>query len=238
MNSFEQFTSELRDVEAKTIALEHQYEELFRELGVTLFNHALDHDTATATMSFLYEYTDHVLKELCNSKFNKQTLACKAGCAHCCHLDVYCPAQVILYIADYIREQFSEDQIHSLLEKLDSYTAIKATIGDGKNPPCPFLNTDKQCEIYAARPITCRAFTSPDVNMCRKFIEIRSPEIKSIPQHSLIYRVHEMATTALQAAALRSNRDKAQVRFIPALAQALRNANLEDDWKAGKPFPP
>jgi len=68
----------------------------------------------------------------------------------------------------------SEEQIRELNKKLKPYIEEhNRIIREDKNKPdayltdtkCPFLQTDKTCEIYAYRPIGCQAFPKTDFGM-------------------------------------------------------------------------
>jgi Fe-S-cluster containining protein len=227
------FSSDLINLENRTAELEALYDGLFKSIGYHLYDYVLDNDGAESTLPYLYAYTDHAVQDLRKSRLNTQPLACRKSCAYCCHLTVKCPAQIVFHIAAHLRQTWANTEIDDLIQRLDLYTTARE---QGTLPPCPFLNAEAACTIYDIRPISCRAFTSADVRLCQGLVSERGNANATVPQHSLIYRVYEMATTALQGAALKQGRDKEQVLFQPALAAVLRHPELETEWKAGKPI--
>lgn len=89
-------------------------------------------------------------------------------CGKCCTL------ASILFAGRVLVGNPSKEQIKELNKKLNPYieeynriihkdkNKISAYLTDTK---CPFLQTDKTCEIYAYRPIGCQAFPKTDFGM-------------------------------------------------------------------------
>ncbi|MBV8272591.1 MAG: YkgJ family cysteine cluster protein [Cupriavidus sp.] len=105
-------------------------------------------DNDVKALGLLYEYVDRVMS------LAKGTIACKRGCATCCH------AEIALWQpeADLIAAKIGVPARR--LERDSSrygtpYTTTKA--------PCPFL-VNGACSIYAHRPLACRTMVNFDVD--------------------------------------------------------------------------
>ena len=95
-----------------------------------------------------------------NARKSGSWLACKPGCNQCC----YGPFEITQLDAQRLREGLTE------LFKRDPERAarvrkraVSAAVSDmGEDSPCPVLDLESgTCDLYAARPITCRAFGPP-----------------------------------------------------------------------------
>jgi Fe-S-cluster containining protein len=94
-----------------------------------------------AALDAVYEYVDRYFDAA------KNLVACKRGCANCCHGRVW----ISQAEADFIASKISRTapQIESI-EDEDSFP-----IRDNKFP-CTFLGDDLSCSIYENRPLVCR----------------------------------------------------------------------------------
>jgi Fe-S-cluster containining protein len=108
---------------------------------------------------------------------------CKIGCSDCCYALFDLSLIEALYIKSKFDERFAGEERERLLErankadrrihkiKRSAYQAHK----NGKSEQevladiatqrvrCPLLNDKEQCDLYAARPITCRLYGAPTV---------------------------------------------------------------------------
>jgi Fe-S-cluster containining protein len=99
-------------------------------------------------------------------------LACRAGCAHCCKLQVDALPHEVVDVVDYVRfgDHFTREERARILEKLR--LAVALTLGMNAdqyralNLRCPFLADNDTCSVYPVRPVSCRAFGSTDVEVC------------------------------------------------------------------------
>jgi Fe-S-cluster containining protein len=91
---------------------------------------------------------------------NGSWLACRPGCDHCC----YGPFEITQLDAERLQqglrdlEQSDPSRAARLLERVRAAHTTKLSDDD----PCPVLDPDSRtCDLYYARPITCRAFGPP-----------------------------------------------------------------------------
>lgn len=125
----------------------------------------------------------------------KKGLACRQGCAHCCYQPVIVYAPELFLLAAHIRNQ--EGMVEKILQ------AAKTTPGtqDKKYVACPLLE-ENACTAYAARPLSCHAFVSLDVNDCiSAFRYLSAPKIHSPGAYNILRDMCRMMLwTAMKAA--------------------------------------
>jgi Fe-S-cluster containining protein len=99
------------------------------------------------------------------------TLACKEGCAWCCHFSVDLRPVEVVRILDFIERFFSPGQREQLRAEVEANRAVLAGLDEiermQRNVKCPFL-IEGRCSIYAARPQTCRNYHATDAAGCQK----------------------------------------------------------------------
>jgi Fe-S-cluster containining protein len=133
----------------------------------TMVRDELGGDRSPETLADLTEnalgFTDEILQK-------QPPVACRAGCAWCCHLEVQLTGAEVFYIAETIRRAWTGDEQASLVERL---RAAWARIGSTPRVPdrpylaCPLLH-ENRCRAYEQRPLACRRWTSPDASLCEQ----------------------------------------------------------------------
>lgn len=97
------------------------------------------------------------------------SVACKAGCDHCCYQGVGVTPPEALAIADHLRRTRSPEELARITAHLaDSREKTRAlTFAERFSPqhPCPFLEA-AHCTIYDVRPLSCRGMNSLDADDC------------------------------------------------------------------------
>jgi len=95
--------------------------------------------------------------------------ACKRGCCHCCRYHIVTNIAEAHTLAQYIRREFSADQIAELRRRTERWHAwdnsrpgrhpappVARPIDLFRNDPyCPLL-VDGVCSVYPVRPVACR----------------------------------------------------------------------------------
>lgn len=106
---------------------------------------------------------------------------CKPGCTDCCLALFDVTLVEALYLNHKFNENFSDDKRESMIEKANTTdrqifklkraayqstqngedeNAVVEDMGK-KRVPCPLLNDEKHCEMYAYRPLACRIYGVP-----------------------------------------------------------------------------
>jgi Fe-S-cluster containining protein len=102
------------------------------------------------------------------------TLACKEGCAWCCHFSVDVRPVEVARILEFVEREFTPEQRRSVRAEIEgNRIALEGLDEDERaqrNVKCAFL-IDNRCSIYAARPQTCRNYHATDAAGCRKSFE-------------------------------------------------------------------
>ena len=97
------------------------------------------------------------------------TVACKAGCDHCCHQVVGITAPEALAIVDHVRHAWSLAEVSALAARVaDAYQRSRGLSSAQRfspEHPCPLLNAGK-CSVYEVRPLACRGVNSLSESDC------------------------------------------------------------------------
>jgi Fe-S-cluster containining protein len=98
------------------------------------------------------------------------TLACRAGCAWCCHFTIDVRAVEVFAILDHLDAGFTPERRAQVLAAARANAAALQGLDDvgrmALNVRCPFL-ADGTCSIYPVRPQTCRNYHATDAAGCR-----------------------------------------------------------------------
>lgn len=213
--------AEIAEVGKETRALAGRYDGIFSQLRLVL------HETVEAAETMADAARDAMtLADAASATFrdnfpNQPVLACKSGCAACCHLFVAVPPGVAEAIADHVEAILSPTERTILRQRLQEAAAAAQEAEDPVRlrRRCPLLGEDNRCSVYEVRPLTCRAFTSTSSLRCQQIVFDPAYATASVEQNQALYRIHVEATLALQVAAHR--------RGLPAEQKGLACALLE-----------
>jgi Fe-S-cluster containining protein len=97
------------------------------------------------------------------------SVACRAGCDHCCYQAVGVTAPEALAIADHVSRTFTDAELEALGTRLAELAARTRGLSSAQrfspDHPCPFLRSGR-CSIYEVRPLSCRGMNSLDATEC------------------------------------------------------------------------
>ncbi len=163
-------------------------------------------------------------------------IACKAGCAHCCHLKVVVTAPEAIQIADWLRARLDPGALDALRTRVvatdDRTHGMTVQQRLAAKIPCPLLASDR-CLVHEARPLSCRGANAYDAGVCRQSLE--HPD-RPIPLS--FYRpqvaINESLRTGMAAAAAANGLDGALLELIAALRTLLARPKAGDEWGAGR----
>jgi Fe-S-cluster containining protein len=162
----------------------------------------------------------------------RKALACRMGCAHCCHAWVSAKAPEVL-IAKAAIPQRERDAVRTAVEASFAVTGAAGVEDRARMAaPCPML-VQGRCRIYAARPATCRTAVSLDASICaRAFLPDALPEDIPTPDFHLVMR--RGYSIALAGALKQAGYDPVSYEFVAAMRAALAREDAEAAWLAGE----
>ncbi|MBL8723746.1 MAG: YkgJ family cysteine cluster protein [Planctomycetes bacterium] len=118
-------------------------------------------------------------------------VACRSGCAACCHLPVGLQLGEALRLAAACRHD------PDLVERIATAAAATAALPWSAlaGQPCPLLR-EGACAAYAARPLACRSLTSSDAAACARGVAGTG----DVPIDDVAFWLGQGAAAALEAA--------------------------------------
>jgi len=142
--------------------------------------------TATALLdegggSDAFIQTARVVQEMAESALARNRgdatrIACRAGCGHCCVLNVAVLEPEAVTIVAYLERKLPPSQFTSLRRQIDDLHGTLRWLDDEERirlrRPCAFLDQEGTCSIYPVRPLLCRGLNSTDPENCRQALEL------------------------------------------------------------------
>lgn len=169
------------------------------------------------------------------SSEKQKEIDCGSGCAWCCHEPLQMSILDAISVASHLLNTGSSG------ERLEQYCRDLAPFDNQRHKlkesfePCPFLDKDKRCQVYEARPVICRAFHSTDVSACQKIVESRA-EDRSTPMYTRLFGFVGLRLSGARKAVKDLGLDDRPV--ILALAVQLLLEDFEgtlEQWLEGEP---
>ncbi|MSP47865.1 MAG: hypothetical protein EXQ95_00925 [Alphaproteobacteria bacterium] len=165
----------------------------------------------------------------------EKPLACKKGCAHCCHLAVMTEGATVMRIADHVRETFTTAE-RTLLDmrlivyedKVEKMTQSQRSMA---RLPCPLL-VDGVCTVHPVRPLVCRSFNSYDVESCEKQIH-GGGSTGDIPAWNVPWLLGLALESGVKGALVESGYADGDLELGLALKAVLDHPHAGERWLAG-----
>jgi hypothetical protein len=160
-------------------------------------------------------------------------IACKRGCAFCCHGLVSASAPEVLRIARWIAlnaTAFPRMAPAAVIERGAPRAGHSVEELDRRKLACPLL-VDGACGAYSVRPINCRRLLSTSVDACRADFEGRGSGVPYVAEtmHKGTF-VRTLLLGAIDAAGFPVTR----YELSEALGLALTTPDAEQRWLAGE----
>jgi Fe-S-cluster containining protein len=168
------------------------------------------------------------------------TLACRAGCAWCCHFTVDVRAAEVFRILDFVEQSFTPEEKARVYAEVRTNSVALRKLGEGervtRNVKCPFLN-EGRCTIYETRPQSCRNYHATNVAGCRQSYE--EPENLDIDPDFApgVYQAGGAHVEAVSTAMRDAGYDVNAYELNCALDAALSEPGAREHFESGlKPF--
>lgn len=163
-------------------------------------------------------------------------VACRVGCAYCCHLPVQARIPEVLIVEFFTRERPDRDELIARLahyreqaegQKVCHICALRLR--------CPLL-VNNACSAYEQRPGTCISFTSLDAGLCRQAYLARFSSAVPAPQRiSELAVLVDLTTMAVSSELMNRGLDLRPVNFAVALHIAMTVKDADLQWLRGEP---
>jgi Fe-S-cluster containining protein len=164
----------------------------------------------------------------------EKPLACKKGCAHCCHLTVLTDGTTVLRIAEYVRKNFSSAQRTLLDMRLIAYEDKVEKMTQSQRSlariPCPLL-VDGACSVHEVRPLICRAFNSYDADSCYRQIH-GGGSTSEIPSWNVPWLLGLALDAGLKDALVELGYADGDIELGVGLKAALDHPQADERWLA------
>jgi len=174
---------------------------------------------------------------------SRATIACRAGCSLCCHFKVDVWPQEVFAIVDFIKSNFTPEQIENVRQRATANSKKIAPMSARQhlatNLMCPLLQ-DGMCSVYPVRPLNCRKFHSKTLATCQNSFDhpnelLGGPQDDEVPELTSTLGNHYMA---VKLAYQEEGYDARPYDLSRSLAFALDNPNCANRWMKKKPaFP-
>jgi hypothetical protein len=167
----------------------------------------------------------------------KQSLACKSGCAFCCHVKVELTAFEAVAIWSELRGPAFAGQRAKAAEQAPRLGKLTTEGRRVAAEACPLL-VDNVCSVYATRPYVCRGMFATSASDCESVLKtpsgaplpaIRSPAVPRALSSAFAAGVN----AALADQGLQSDLLELTAAFATLATLARREAAVTD-WLAGQ----
>jgi hypothetical protein len=161
-------------------------------------------------------------------------VACRRGCAWCCHLAVTAFPHEVFLVADYLHKNLP-DEVGAILSRAQVVVGETRGLTWGERAmrvlACPLLR-DGACLAYEVRPSICVAWNSPDAGCCEAFLRADSRAMP--PGTGTAESVIAITETTAEILAARGAASNKCVDFAQALSIALETPDAAEQWLSGK----
>ena len=185
------------------------------------------------------------------SQAPRGSLACRSGCAHCCHQRVGVTVPEALAILSHLNETRSPKALADVRHKVERvYARTRGLNREQRNSPeypCPFLESSR-CSIYEVRPLSCRGVHSTDESACKAKLHDRTQRAAydrgELPGHSFVEpvrAVHSISAGVQLGLSEGLGLDMQPLDLTAAMHVLLRDAtridvpSSTDSWLEGAP---
>lgn len=162
-------------------------------------------------------------------------IACRKGCAFCCHLDVAVTIVEAVAIAQAILSASRPDLVAAVVETAPLLLGLDAPTRQAKRIACPLLR-DNACSIYGIRPSACRAYMSFSARECEDDFDSRAATGMGAPVTSFASPrlIAGALTMGVRAACADEGLQSCPVELTAALNRIFEDETVIGRWLAGE----
>jgi len=167
-------------------------------------------------------------------------VACRRGCAFCCHLRVEIRPHEAFVLAAHIRSKFDAGEVARIVARLDENLARIAPLTADEHIragiPCALL-ADGVCTVYEGRPAACRKYYSVSVDTCRRAFDDTSAPLTGPLEDDRVRLAGNAVALGFAQGRADAGFDTELYELHFALSHALAGEQAERRWRGGKrPF--
>ena len=157
-------------------------------------------------------------------------LACRSGCAFCCHQPVRVSAPEAFFLAAQLRER--PETASEVREAARALAGRNPETPRVAWPRCPLLDSGDRCSVHAARPLACHGTVSLDVEDCKS--SYPQPGQWSVREPAPYDDLRNSWRLILQAALRLNGLPDTHYELNAALGLVLETENAEKRWLGGE----
>ena len=166
------------------------------------------------------------------------SIACRAGCNHCCHMRVVVTVPEIIFLYEYVAANFSTVDRADLNRRIVSLDTRSHGLSDEewgvRHWQCPML-VGGLCSVYPARPLECRGYNSTDVAACAAAAEDYSEW--DVPMNDELMAAYKSAQAGLLHGLVGAGYRPRLVELVAGLRVVFDDPTAIDRWLQGEnPF--
>ena len=199
---------------------------------------ASDVERLLQTLRSLIDQAEQQLAESKESDFS--LIACRAGCASCCVVNVSILFPEGMAISRYV-QALPPGQRSYIISRLDDlWRSVRGLDDDERvalRKPCAFLDQTGFCQIYPVRPFLCRGVTSTSAEGCRQaladtLLDESRPVLMNLFQQQLFEALYLGVGNGLDRAGLEGR----GVKLTGLVRYLLKNPEAGAEFVTGKKF--
>lgn len=194
-------------------------------------------EDCAAMMRALYRDLDHQLHGL-----DRARVACAAGCASCCVVNVAVLMPEAIALVDHVRNGLPAGFSHELAQRVAAHYGQVRGLNEQQRlslqASCAFLSGQGTCLVYPLRPLMCRSVSSTDPASCRAALTAADPE--AAPPVLMNLQQKQLCDTVfieLAQAMVTQGLDDRSTTLGTAVYHLLQQPGLAAAWLQGGPVP-
>jgi hypothetical protein len=164
-------------------------------------------------------------------------VACQAGCDSCCYNQVELTPPEALLIGHHIAQQFSDSDKDLLLAHVARIIEIIKAMGPSgsaarrREIPCPLLR-NRNCLVYPARPLMCRAMHGLDREGC--VAELRSGSLAGSRYYAHRHEIAVSVSAGLREGCKAAGLQSGPLNLTRALNDFFTQESMVERWINGE----